>query len=188
MELRRSRINWRKPGPSLCKCAHALNSNKCPSTTAKKIREVCNFCQVSARKVSALWWSDGSGDELSLIWKSKLCDRVKKRTFPTTLCWCLHVMTLELGVQTLRWAGSSGVCSIGGATGRSARRTRQDNANFAPPSVRWLGRLGLRAMADGSRLAHRWITRLSAISGGGRVAWPVECLKTAHSQALCRSE
>ena len=30
------------------------------------------------------------------------------------------------------------------------------------PRVRWLGRLGLQAMADGTRLAHRWITRLSA--------------------------
>ena len=46
LELRRSRISWSNLGPFLCKCAHALNANKCPLTIAKKIPEVCNFCQV----------------------------------------------------------------------------------------------------------------------------------------------
>ena len=46
LELRRSRISWSNLAPFLCKCAHALNANKCPLTFAKKIPEVCNFCQV----------------------------------------------------------------------------------------------------------------------------------------------
>ena len=69
LELRRSR---KKLGPFLCKCAHALNANKRPLTFAKKMPEVCNFCQRSVGFVV-----DGSGDELSLIWKSRLCDAVK---------------------------------------------------------------------------------------------------------------
>ena len=36
LELRRSRISWRKLGPSLCKYAHALNANKCPLTDSEE--------------------------------------------------------------------------------------------------------------------------------------------------------
>ena len=114
-ELRTSRISKRAHRPFLRKCSHALNANGCPLTTAK-MPEVCNFCQVSSGRQESV-----KPATLGLVvdgrkWVMKLSQfgnrgsgRSQKRTFPATLCWCLQVMTLKLGVESLRRALSSGL-------------------------------------------------------------------------------